>query len=43
MYFDPGYGYHTDQTVGIARGNDPESMCVKKKKKRKKKKTIRTW
>jgi len=26
MYFDPGYGYHVDQTSGIATGNDPESI-----------------
>lgn len=26
MYFDPGYGYHVDQTKGIATGNDPESI-----------------
>ena len=26
MYFDPGYGYHTDDTRGIATGNDPESI-----------------
>ena len=26
MYFDPGYGYHVDQTQGIATGNEPESI-----------------
>ena len=26
MWFDPGYGYHVDNTTGIATGNDPESM-----------------
>eukprot|EP00756_Hemistasia_phaeocysticola_P007165 Hpha_TRINITY_DN14146_c0_g1::TRINITY_DN14146_c0_g1_i1::g.11019::m.11019/K20844/abf1; non-reducing end alpha-L-arabinofuranosidase len=26
MYFDPGYGYHVDQTKNIATGNDPESI-----------------
>jgi hypothetical protein len=26
MWFDPGYGYHTDDTRGIATGNDPESI-----------------
>ena len=26
MWFDPGYGYHTDHTTGIATGNDPESI-----------------
>jgi hypothetical protein len=26
MYFSPGFGYHIDQTVGIAKGNDPESI-----------------
>ena len=26
MWFDPGYGYHVDQTKGIATGNDPESI-----------------
>jgi hypothetical protein len=26
MWFDPGYGYHTDNTTGIATGNDPESI-----------------
>ena len=26
MYFDPGYGYHVDNTTGIAKGNDPESI-----------------
>ena len=26
MEFDPGFGYHQDNTTGIARGNDPESL-----------------
>merc|ERR1711920_1133253 len=26
MWFDPGYGYHVDNTKGIATGNDPESI-----------------
>ena len=26
MWFDPGFGYHVDQTTGIATGNDPESI-----------------
>jgi hypothetical protein len=26
MWFDPGYGYHVDNTTGIATGNDPESI-----------------
>ena len=26
MYFDPGYGYHVDNTKGIAKGNEPESI-----------------
>ena len=26
MWFDPGYGYHTDHTTGIATGNEPESI-----------------
>ena len=26
MFFDPGFGYHVDQTRGIATGNDPESI-----------------
>ena len=26
MYFEPGYGYHVDNTTGIAVGNDPESI-----------------
>ena len=26
MWFDPGYGYHTDKTTGIATNNDPESI-----------------
>ena len=26
MYFDPGYGYHTDNTTGIATGNEEESI-----------------
>ena len=26
MWIDPGYGYHVDQTTGIATGNDPESI-----------------
>ena len=26
MYFSPGFGYHVDKTVGIATGNDPESI-----------------
>jgi hypothetical protein len=24
--FDPGYGYHVDNTTGIAKGNAPESI-----------------
>jgi len=24
--FDPGYGYHVDNTTGVATGNDPESI-----------------
>jgi hypothetical protein len=24
--FDPGFGYHVDNTTGIATGNDPESI-----------------
>ena len=24
--FDPGYGYHVDNTKGIAKGNEPESI-----------------
>ena len=27
MWFDPGFGYHVDNTTGIATGNDPESIC----------------
>lgn len=26
MWFDPGYGYHTDHTTGIAVNNEPESI-----------------
>ena len=26
MWFDPGFGYHVDKTVGIAKGSDPESI-----------------
>ena len=26
MWFDPGFGYHVDNTTNIATGNDPESM-----------------
>ena len=26
MWFDPGFGYHVDNTSGIATGNDPESI-----------------
>ena len=26
MFFDPGYGYHVDNTRGIPTGNDPESI-----------------
>jgi hypothetical protein len=26
MWFDPGYGYHVDNTTGIATGNDEESI-----------------
>lgn len=26
MWFDPGYGYHVDETKGIAHGNEPESI-----------------
>ena len=26
MYFDPGFGYHQDNTTGIVTGNDPESI-----------------
>jgi len=26
MWFDPGFGYHVDQTKGIATGNEPESI-----------------
>ena len=26
MWFDPGFGYHVDKTVGIATGNEPESI-----------------
>mmetsp|Transcript_53163 Transcript_53163/g.142141 ORF Transcript_53163/g.142141 Transcript_53163/m.142141 type:complete len:480 (-) Transcript_53163:197-1636(-) len=26
MWFEPGFGYHVDQTNGIATGNDPESI-----------------
>ena len=25
-YPDPGFGYHVDNTTGIATGNDPESI-----------------
>lgn len=26
MWFDPGFGYHVDDTRGIATGNEPESI-----------------
>jgi hypothetical protein len=26
MWFDPGYGYHVDETTGVAKGNEPESI-----------------
>ena len=26
MWFDPGYGYHVDNTTGIPTGNEPESI-----------------
>ena len=26
MWFDPGYGYHVDNTRGIAKGNEPQSI-----------------
>ena len=26
MWFDPGFGYHVDDTKGIATGNDPETI-----------------
>lgn len=26
MWFDPGYGYHVDNTTGVPKGNDPESI-----------------
>lgn len=26
MYFDPGFGYHQDNTTGIPIGNEPESI-----------------
>ena len=26
MWFDPGFGYHVDQTTNIAKGNEPESI-----------------
>lgn len=26
MWFDPGHGYHIDDTKGIAKGNEPESI-----------------
>ena len=26
MWFDPGYGYHVDNTTGVAKGNEPESI-----------------
>ena len=26
MFFDPGYGHHVDETKGIAKGNEPESI-----------------
>jgi hypothetical protein len=26
MYFDPGYGYHVDNTTGVAKNNEPESI-----------------
>ena len=27
MWFDPGHGYHVDTTTGVAKGNEPESIC----------------
>ena len=26
LRFDPGFGYHVDNTRGIAKGNDPQSI-----------------
>lgn len=26
MWFDPGHGYHVDDTKAIAKGNEPESL-----------------
>lgn len=26
MWFDPGHGYHVDNTTGVAKGNEPESI-----------------
>ena len=26
MLFEPGYGYHVDNTTGVPTGNDPESI-----------------
>ena len=26
MWFDPGHGYHRDTTVGVPKGNEPESI-----------------
>ena len=26
MWFDPGYGYHVDDTTGVATGNEPQSI-----------------
>jgi non-reducing end alpha-L-arabinofuranosidase len=26
MWFDPGHGYHIDDTTGVAKGNEPESI-----------------
>lgn len=26
MWFDQGYGYHVDNTTGVPKGNDPESL-----------------
>merc|ERR1719235_2676409 len=26
MWFDEGHGYHVDNTTGMAKGNDPESI-----------------
>ena len=26
MWFNPGFGYHVDQTTGVAKDNEPESI-----------------